>query len=78
MLIITESRRSSILNLGFAKPTFSQSGAFHEMTGIKRTMKTTQTATNKGVDCWIGANHRNHGNDEKHETPGCKTQVPQN
>ena len=37
--------------------------------------KTTQTATSKGVDCWIPTNH---GNDENHENPGYKTQVPQN
>ena len=40
--------------------------------------KTTQTVTSKGVDSWIRGNHGKHGNDENHENPGCKTQVPQN
>ena len=29
-------------------------------------MKTTQTATNKGVECWIGRSHRNQRNDKRH------------
>ena len=35
--------------------------------------KMTQTATSKGVDCWMYGNHGKHGNDENHENRGCKT-----
>ena len=61
------------LNLGFAKPMFCNSVLFTKTTGITKMTKTTQTATSKGVDCWIRGNHGKHGNDENHENPGCKT-----
>ena len=56
--------------------------AFTKTMGITTTMqttKTTETATNKRVECWISGNHRNHGNDENHGNPGTpvKQQVPQ-
>ena len=61
------------LNLGFAKPLFCNSVLFTKTTGIAKMTKTTQTATSKGVDCWIRGNHGKHGHDENHENPGCKT-----
>ena len=64
------------LNLGFAKPMFSNSVLFTKTTGITKITKmtkTTQTATSKGVDCWICRNHGKHGDDENHENPECKT-----
>ena len=33
---------------------------FRGETGIAKTMKTIQTSTNKGVECWISGNHGNH------------------
>ena len=48
--------------------------AFTETTGITKTTKTTQTGTNKRVDCWISGNHRNYGNDANAVgNQGCKT-----
>ena len=61
------------LNLGFAKPMFCNPVLFTKTTGITKTTKTAQTATNKGVDCRIAGNHGNHGNDKNHGNPGCKT-----
>ena len=64
---------------GISKPRFCQTyvlqfGAFHENGGnhakMTKMTKTTQTATSKGVDCWICGKH---GNDENHGHPGCKT-----
>ena len=60
-------------NLGFAKPRFCNPVLFAKTTGITKTAKTAQTATNKGVGRWIRRNHGNHGNNENHANPGCKT-----
>ena len=52
---------------------FCKSLLFTKTTGITKMPKTTQTATSKGVDCWICGNHGKHRNDNNHENPGCKT-----
>ena len=57
-------RNRVFLNLGFAKPMFCNPVLFTKTTGITKTTKTAQTATNKGVDCQIGRNQGNHGDDE--------------
>ena len=59
---------SSISKPRFAKPMFCNSVLFTKTTGITKTTKTTQTAPSKGVDCWIGGDHRKHGNDEPWES----------
>ena len=79
--IVTAESFRALLNLGFAKPITCNLVLFTKTTGItKKTKmtKTVQTATSKGVDCWIHGYHGKRVNDENHENPGCKTQVPQN
>ena len=66
---------SGILNI--ARPLPCKPVLLKRMTGIVKMTKTTQTATSKGVDCWIRGKDGKHGNDENHGNPGCKTKVPQ-
>ena len=73
---LPEQKNRVFLNLGFAKPMFCKSVLVTKTTGITKMTKMTktpQTATSKGVDCWIRGNHGKHGNDENRENPGCKT-----
>ena len=47
---------------GISKPSMVWQTYFgyQETTGITKTTNTTQTATNKGVECWLRGNHGNH------------------
>ena len=46
------------------------------ITKVTQTTKTARTATNKRVECWISANHANHGHDENHGNARCANWEP--
>ena len=62
-------------NLLFAKPMVCMRVAFHENDGNPENDENDEDNSDKykqGVECWIGRNHGNHGNDEN-----SGVQVPQ-
>ena len=46
---------------------------FCKPVAFTKTTKTIQTATNKGLECWISGNHRNHRFDDNDGNPGYNT-----